>query len=301
MKNINNFLALSLLLCVGSINTIHAQEDTSNQYTYVEYDNKDAEVLCQSILSYDIDVLKGLIVQGKEIAAIKFLIPEFEIDEGLQEYYASVTFLHLLLEEIDFAVLEDLKEVFNENIVAVYRAKLAELIKYAISIGIDLNAEKSDGDTALHIAIENGAVDMVELLIESGANVNHQDAFGLSVLHQVVAEQAETLFLVTFFTALNPSCLLQDDEELFAQVKNREKIIEILIKNGANLSIKDLDGQTVVDYIDLTTTEVNEVFNGVSSINICGFIIDIFNKKDLHNSLIVFKNELEALRKLLQK
>lgn len=302
----SKFLALSLLLCVGSINTIHAQEDTSNEYTYVEYENKDNETLCRSILTYDIELLQKLIVPGKEIAAINFLIPEMDIDEDLQECFSNMTFLHLLIDQIDSSELEALEAVFNKDIVTVYRAKLVELIKYALSIGIDINAENYDGDTALYTAANNGTVDMVELLIQSGANVNHQDGFGYSALHKVVAEQTETLCVVAFFTTLDPSCLLQDDEELCAQVKNREKVIEILIQNGADLSIENADDETVLDYLNYTIEEVNEAFNyyefdGVYSIKLCGFSIDIYNKKDLYNSLVELKKELEALRKLLQK
>lgn len=306
MKNMNNFLALSLLLCAGSIHANYDQDDASNEYTYVEDYNKDSGAFCRSIITYDIELLKKLIAPGKEVVAINFLVPGMKINEDLQECFSSRTFLHILMDQLDSLKLENLKSAFSQIEIDTYRAKLVELVRYAIEIGIDVNAENVEGDTALNIAIEYETIDMVELLIQSGANVNHQDEFGYSILHKVVAEQTETLYVVAFFTTLDPSCLLQDGEELFAQVKAREKIIEILIKNGADLSIENADDETVLNYLNSGIEEVDEVFNcyefdGAYSIDIFGFIIDVFNKKDLHNSLIVLKNELEALRKLLQK
>ena len=298
MKKINKILALSFLLCAGSMQVVKAEDG--------RYDNKDGELLCRLILTTDIAILKGFILPGNELSAVKLLMPEMKIDNGFAQYLTNSTFLHLLIDEIDSCILENLKLSFSQNEIDTYRAKLVELIKYAISVGIDINIENLDGQTALSLAVENGTVDMVELLIQSGANINHQDIDGLTTLHDAVNDQIENLFFVAFFTTLDPSCLLQDDEELFAQVKAREKIIEILIQNGADLSIENADDETVLDYLNISIEEVNEMFDyyefdGVYSINIFGFSVDIYHKKDLHNSLTVFKNELVALQKLLQK
>jgi ankyrin repeat protein len=53
-------------------------------------------------------------------------------------------------------------------------------IKYLISTGAHVDAEDIAGLTALHIATLGHAVklDIARLLLESGANVNHQDRYG---------------------------------------------------------------------------------------------------------------------------
>lgn len=51
----------------------------------------------------------------------------------------------------------------------------ALIVRALIEAGTDLNLQDMDGDTALHIAAENGKEEMVQLLITSGANINAEN------------------------------------------------------------------------------------------------------------------------------
>lgn len=49
-------------------------------------------------------------------------------------------------------------------------------IDLCLELGIDINAANTNGDTALHRAVANGALPVVRRLIEGGANVNATNA-----------------------------------------------------------------------------------------------------------------------------
>src|SRR5580698_6941821 len=51
----------------------------------------------------------------------------------------------------------------------------------------DVNAPLADGATALHWAVENDEAGLVDLLLESGANPNTADRYGLTPLYFAAA------------------------------------------------------------------------------------------------------------------
>jgi len=57
----------------------------------------------------------------------------------------------------------------------------------------DINASNKRGNTALHIACIHGQLDSVKLLIQNGANVNHQSKHGYTALYNAVMENHPTL------------------------------------------------------------------------------------------------------------
>ncbi|WP_180084487.1 ankyrin repeat domain-containing protein [Acinetobacter sp. YH12145] len=61
----------------------------------------------------------------------------------------------------------------------VYWASLGELVEVEKSLanGTDVNSADDEGYSALHAAAENGYLDVVKLLVEKGANVQHKTQY----------------------------------------------------------------------------------------------------------------------------
>lgn len=57
----------------------------------------------------------------------------------------------------------------------------------------DINASNKRGNTALHIACIHGQLDSIKLLIQNGANVNHQSKHGYTALYNAVMENHPTV------------------------------------------------------------------------------------------------------------
>jgi|GEM_PF-4248613 len=92
-------------------------------------------------------------------------------------------------------------------------------IEDALQAGMDINktVDSTHHCTALHWAAMNSHIDAVKLLLLKGANVNSRDKTKWTVLHQAARNNADP------------------------------QIIEELIKNEANLYLKDLNGDTPYD------------------------------------------------------
>ena len=54
---------------------------------------------------------------------------------------------------------------------------------HASSAGADVNRQNVFGETALHQCVANGNVDAARLLLEHGADPNIQDIYGKAALH----------------------------------------------------------------------------------------------------------------------
>lgn len=96
-----------------------------------------------------------------------------------------------------------------------YRPNL-EIINLLFEYGADPNIQDNDGNTPLHIAVENASSEIIELLISKGADPNIQDNIGNTPLH----------------------------------IPANYKIQELLIKHGADETIKNNQGKTWNGVVD---------------------------------------------------
>ncbi len=87
-------------------------------------------------------------------------------------------------------------------------------VRRGLSKGADINAKDDDGFTPLHWTAIKGHKEIVELLIDNGANVNPKgDEFGMTPLHKAAS-------------------------------KGHREITELLIANGADVNAKVVSSPT---------------------------------------------------------
>ena len=93
-----------------------------------------------------------------------------------------------------------------------------------LNTGIDINKKNKDGWTALHIAASKNRLEIVELLIENGAEVDSKG-------------DPSTIFIwQRGFTPLH-----------YATVNGHKDIVELLINQGAQVNAKDNTANTPLD------------------------------------------------------
>jgi len=91
----------------------------------------------------------------------------------------------------------------------------AEVVKYLISKGADINSRSCDGRTPLHMAVKYGGnLEVVEYLISYGADINARNAGGVTPFHIAVSH------------------------------KGAIEVVKYLVSKGANVNAKDNDGAT---------------------------------------------------------
>ncbi|MBI2920125.1 MAG: ankyrin repeat domain-containing protein [Planctomycetes bacterium] len=104
----------------------------------------------------------------------------------------------------------------------------------AIRDGADVNAKGEWGLTPLHLAADWGRDEVAGMLIERGADVRARDAQGNTPLHRCAAPVAQE---VRSWPKAN----------LFADGAGQVKLIERLIRGGAEVNAQNGDGHTPLD------------------------------------------------------
>ena len=80
------------------------------------------------------------------------------------------------------AVLGVSAESRNVPLVDAVKRTDAAAVRALLQKRVDVNAQEIDGSTALHWAVQQGRVDLVNLLIGSGANVKATNRYGVAPL-----------------------------------------------------------------------------------------------------------------------
>lgn len=124
-------------------------------------------------------------------------------------------------------------ELKNDQLGKLVFSGKTEKVKEMINLGVDLDQISSNGMTLLILAIEGDQPQILELLLKNGANPNKKSEIdGLTALHWAV------------------------DYAIDGMIQNNKRTsyleplacIRILLKYGAEKSIKNNLGKTVLDY-----------------------------------------------------
>ena len=151
-----------------------------------------------------------------------------------------------------------------DSIFAAIKLNDIQAVKNHISSGLNLNTVCEDGYSPLHRAVEGHSdtvwetknLDIIELLLEKGADVNGKDDNHYTPLHLSLNSNISKLLIdhgadvnVKDCSGGTPlhSIIFEEDKDLVA----------LLITNGADLNSMNEDGQTPLDY--LTSAELEGV------------------------------------------
>lgn len=120
-----------------------------------------------------------------------------------------------------------------------------------INQGADVNHINQEGRTALMLASFNGHFDIVNLLINKGANINLVDNLGRSAL--MFASTGPFKETVDILIKKGADINKTDNEEkftalMFAASEGQADIVSLLINAGADANMKDIDGETALDF-----------------------------------------------------
>jgi len=119
---------------------------------------------------------------------------------------------------------------------------------------IDLRDDENDGETGLYHACKNGHIHIVELLLQSGADVDTGDYNRVSPL--IIATQMNRMDIAEMLMAAGANLDIRSSYGTaaihIAAQYNRSEIAKDLIEHRANINLKTSDGETAV-FIALET------------------------------------------------
>lgn len=124
-------------------------------------------------------------------------------------------FEKLLNSQVDIDYCVD--DTTAASLAVLYRR--VDMLDLLILHGADVNRETSGGDNLLTIAAWRGNLEIISILLKAGINVNHTDDNGATALMVVCG-------------------------------KRRNNAIPLLLDAGADVSIIDNENKTAIDYAD---------------------------------------------------
>ncbi|XP_046550762.1 ankyrin repeat domain-containing protein 50-like [Haliotis rubra] len=125
-----------------------------------------------------------------------------------------------------------------------------EMVKYVLSqTMLDINGGVQCGRTAMMLAAENGHKDVVELLVDTGADVSLVDETGDNILH--CACRGGDVEVVQYILSQNMVDINSLGHEkktpvMLAGQYGHKEVVEVLVKHGANLSLRDKVGDNIL-------------------------------------------------------
>lgn len=131
--------------------------------------------------------------------------------------------------------------------------KISDLLKFSPK---HLHSFDEHNNTPLHKAILRGNISLVKMLLDHGANTNISNKMGHTPLHLAVI--CQNVEMVRLLVALNADVNARSKSgktplhllTIQSETDNSTKIAEILLKNFASTSVKDVSGFTPLDYLN---------------------------------------------------
>lgn len=125
------------------------------------------------------------------------------------------------------------------------------IIEQGIEEGINLNEASEDGRTPLMLASFNGHQDVVSLLLSHNAKVDFRDTAGRTALMYASSGPFQKTVKLLIDAGANVNA--QDGVEkwtplMFAAGEGLLPVVEVLLLAGAESSIRDIDGDTALDF-----------------------------------------------------
>ena len=141
------------------------------------------------------------------------------------------------------------KCIFSTPLIfSVYRGQY-RITKELIEAGVDVNERDYKEYTALIYAVSERYLDIVELLISSGAHINIK-VDGITALMHASDDGYQEIVELLIKSGADVNA--KDNEGRTALMRASEdgyqEIVELLIKSGADVNAKDNDGDTALEY-----------------------------------------------------
>ena len=182
-----------------------------------------------------LDVVKMLVEAGTRVRATD--------DEGWTCLHLAARFGHT--ETVRYLVGlpdDDLDFRDSDNHTALHlavREKLTDVVQLLIDAGADIETENKDGWSPLHSACEAGELDVVKMLVEAGAGVRATNYKGWTCLHVAACfGHTETVRYLVDLPEVDVNHRDTDNRTALCFAK-RTDAVQVLLDAGADIDAKD--------------------------------------------------------------
>lgn len=134
----------------------------------------------------------------------------------------------------------------------LWAAETKQMAQFLIDAGVDPKRKDTTGDTALHLACRHSLLDMVELLLDKGLDIEAKGHWDMRPLHcaasTITGDPRPVVYLLLRRGADIDSRGFQGHTALHeCALYNREEMADLLLSRGAQPDLKDDEGRTPID------------------------------------------------------
>jgi ankyrin repeat protein len=205
-------------------------------------------LLFDAVVASNLDLSLTLIEQG---ANISYSDPDDEVTILIQAAYLGlesvVQSLLLYPEEIDITA-SNLEGV--DALIAASSEGHVAIVEMLLQSGlIEVNSKDKDGTNALMAAAARGHKKVMERLIAAGANINQQNVDGHSALMFAYNGKNQVATLLDKYSDYVKELMNDTSTKLIQEaLQTHKEVVEMLIGNGADESLKDNEGHLAIDF-----------------------------------------------------
>jgi ankyrin repeat protein len=124
-------------------------------------------------------------------------------------------------------------------------------VRASLEKGVNVNAEDSEGRTALHFAAFNGHSEVILDLLTAGAKVDSRDVMGRTVLMYGSTGPFPESVKILLDKGADPN-LVDSDEHftalMHAAAEGNLEVVKVLMSYGADQTLKDIDGDDAATF-----------------------------------------------------
>ncbi len=210
----------------------------------VELKDKDnATVLMYAIKSQNIEIAKILLDHGADIHAEG----DAALIYAVSKAYTKM-FLFLLKHKADVKAKD--KQGRTALMIACVKGNI-ELVKLLLKHGANVNEVSLNNWTALEYACLYGNYTIIKLLIDRGANINAKNLDGSTPLIITCRSNNSTAVIAKLLLKKGADVNAQDACDgqtalMIAAERDDHRTVEVLLKHGANVNLKDKEGNTAL-------------------------------------------------------
>ena len=147
----------------------------------------------------------------------------------------------------------DTKVTDKDHMTPAVKASNTHIVSELVKHGANVQACDSNRNTALHLAVMNGQMDMLSLLVELGVDANARNADGNTALHLAVMKNHTRLVsqLVTLGADPNVPNATRNSALHVAVMGKHVEMASQLIALGADTNMRNADWQTALHLADM--------------------------------------------------
>ncbi|XP_044726615.1 serine/threonine-protein phosphatase 6 regulatory ankyrin repeat subunit B-like [Chrysoperla carnea] len=128
------------------------------------------------------------------------------------------------------------------------RSKNVEICEMLLNKGVDVDAGERNGLTALHIVTQEGSNDIVKLLLERGAEVDSKTKYNITPLYFSAQRGQQEIIETLLKFGADINCRNMDGNRALhiASQFGHVKVVTTLLEYGCDINSRDIDGKTAL-------------------------------------------------------